>query len=98
METIKISEKSLKKFNGIRRKKILKVFRSYCDAYLEYVNNWLTWEKFVEFFELDEKECENLLQAVKMMNAQDNTAYNSLDYFYHKVANTKFSEKNSCFD
>lgn len=37
-------------------KKIKDVFASYCDAYLEYRNNFLTIECFCDYYEIKEEE------------------------------------------
>ena len=53
-----------------RKKKIYEVFNTAVDAYLEYVNNFLTKEKFTEFFNLDELEVERLFSARKLILAE----------------------------
>lgn len=73
-------------------KKIYEVFQTATDAYLEYVNNFLTKERFTEYFDLDEKEVDNLFYAVK--DARDNeTSWVTLDYYFNRINNKKYSQK-----
>lgn len=74
-------------------KKIYQVFNTACDAYLEYVNNFLTKERFTDFFDLNELEVDRLFDAAK--DARDNNLpYLSIDYYFQKMNNRKYSEKN----
>lgn len=77
----------------MEKKKILQVFRSATDAYLEYVNNFITKEKFTEFFELDETEVDNLFAAVQKVR-EKRGLYSETDYFFQKLNNKDYSEKN----
>ena len=74
------------------KKKILQVFNTYVDAYLEYVNNFLTKEYFTEFFDLDETEVDNLFFAAKECK-DSGTSWCCLDYFYNRSYNKKYTEK-----
>lgn len=77
----------------MEKKKILQVFRSATDAYLEYVNNFITKEKFTEFFELDETEVDNLFAAAQEVR-EKRGLYSETDYFFQKLNNKDYSEKN----
>ena len=74
-------------------KKILQVFNTATDAYLEYMNNFITREAFTDFFELDETEVERLFEAVKEVKS-GNGQWLSIDYYFTKATNTEYSEKN----
>lgn len=74
-------------------KKILQVFNTATDAYLEYVNNFLTREKFAEFFELNEKEVDNLFFAAQEAKEQG-ISWICIDYYFNRLSNKKYSEKN----
>ena len=73
-------------------KKIYEVFQTATDAYLEYVNNFLTKERFTEFFNLDEKEVDNLFYAAKDV-INNETSWVALDYYFNKLNNQNYSEK-----
>lgn len=73
-------------------KKILEVFRTYTDAYLEYVNNWIDYDNFVEFYELDSGESFMLLDAVIQTKA-NNGKWTELDYYYNVVSNNNYIQK-----
>ena len=73
-------------------KKIYDVFQTATDAYLEYFNNFITKEGFAEFFDLDEKEVDNLFYAVKDVR-ENETSWVALDYYFNKLNNKKYSEK-----
>ena len=76
----------------MKKKKIYQVFNTACDAYLEYVNNFLTKERFTEFFELDELEVDRLFSAAK--DAKENgLPWISIDYWFQKMNNRNYSEK-----
>lgn len=74
-------------------KKIYEVFQTATDAYLEYVNSFLTKERFTEFFNLDEKEVDNLFYAVKDVREHE-MFWVTLDYYFNKLNNQNYSEKN----
>lgn len=73
-------------------KKILEVFRTYADAYLEYVNNWIDYDNFAELYELDSMESSMLLDAVVEMKAQKGK-WTELDYYYNIVSNKNYIQK-----
>ena len=74
-------------------KKIYEVFQTATDAYLEYVNNFVTKERFTEFFNLDEKEVDNLFYAAKDV-INNEQSWVTLDYYFNKLNNKNYSEKN----
>lgn len=76
----------------MKKKKILQVFNTYTDAYLEYVNNFLTKERFADFFNLDETEVDNLFYAVTECKNNE-SQWVCLDYYYNRSYNKKYSEK-----
>lgn len=73
-------------------KKIYDVFQTAADAYLEYRNNFLTRERFMEHFDLDEKEVKELFYAVQEMR-ELNIPWMCLDYYFMRRTNKKYSEK-----
>lgn len=73
-------------------KKILEVFRTYTDAYLEYVNNWIDYDNFVEYYELDSIESYMLLDAVTETKA-NNGKWTELDYYYNVVSNKNYKQQ-----
>lgn len=75
-----------------RKKKIYEVFNTAVDAYLEYVNNFLTKEKFTEFFNLDELEVERLFHARKDQRENEQPWF-AIDYYFQKMNNRNYSEK-----
>lgn len=74
------------------KKKIYQVFNTATDAYLEYVNNFLTKERFTEFFGLDELEVERLFDAAGEAS-ENELRWFSIDYYFQKMNNRKYSEK-----
>ena len=72
-------------------KKIYQVFQTATDAYLEYVNNFLTKERFTEYFNLDELEVDRLFDAAKQTKEYDQSLV-CLDYFFQKMNNQMYSE------
>lgn len=76
----------------MEKKKILQVFNTATDAYLEYKNNFLTKECFTEFFNLDETEVEELFYAVQEVRDID-IPWMCLDYYFNRRTNKKYSEK-----
>lgn len=74
------------------KRKILEVFRTYCDCYLEFLNNFISGETFCEFYELDSDEWLYLLKAVKMLRENEGR-FTELDYYYHIATNGTFLEK-----
>lgn len=77
-------------------KKILEVFRTYCDAYLEFLNNFLSGSCFCECYELDEKEFIYLLKAVAEVK-KHNGRYCEIDYYYNSITNSGYSERSSIY-
>ena len=73
-------------------KKILQVFRSATDAYLEFKNNFITREAFVEFFNLDEKEADNLFAAARFVKDHQGF-YSEIDHYFQVLNNKDYSEK-----
>lgn len=76
----------------MKRKKVYQVFNTATDAYLEYVNNFLTKERFAEFFYLDELEVERLFDAAKDVK-ENNLHWFAIDYYFQKMNNKKYTEK-----
>ena len=76
-----------------RKKKIYEVFNTAVDAYLEYVNNFLTKERFTEYFNLDELEVERLFSA-RADQRNNEQPWFAIDYYFQKMNNRKYSEKN----
>ena len=72
-------------------KKIYQVFNTACDAYLEYVNNFLTKEYFTEFFDLNEMEVDRLFSAAQDVK-DNNIPWIAIDYYFQKMNNLKYSE------
>lgn len=77
----------------MEEKKILQVFRSATDAYLEFKNNFITREAFVEFFNLDESEADNLFTAARFVIDQQGM-YSEIDHFFQVLNNKGYTEKN----
>lgn len=79
-------------------KKILQVFRTYTDAYLEYVNNWLDYNKWANWYEIDYAESQKLLDAVnEMRKSGKDGSWSELDYFYNVVNNNEYTEIDAIF-
>lgn len=74
-------------------KKILEVFRTYCDAYLTYLNEFISVEAFESFYDLDPNEVNALMVAAKATRAE-NGSYREIDWSMNRTTNTKYSEKN----
>lgn len=82
----------------MKGKKILEVFRTYTDAYLEYVNNWLDYDKWANWYEIDYAESQKLLDAVnEMRKSGKDGCWSELDYFYNVVNNKKYTEVEAIF-
>ncbi len=77
----------------MEEKKILQVFRSATDAYLEFKNNFITREAFVEFFNLDVNEADNLFAAARFV-IDSQGLYSEIDHFFQILNNKDYSEKN----
>lgn len=77
----------------MEEKKILQVFRTATDAYLEFKNNFITREAFVEFFNLDGKEVDNLFAAAKAVKDSQGV-YLEIDHYFQVMNNKDYSEKN----
>lgn len=72
-------------------KKILEVFNTATDAYLEYKNKFITKEKFTEFYDLDEDEVEALFKARKCLMEGD--TWMCIDYYFQKDINKNYTER-----
>lgn len=82
----------------MKGKKILQVFRTYTDAYLEYVNNWLDYNKWANWYEIDYAESQKLLDAVnEMRKSGEDGSWSELDYFYNVVNNKEYTEIDAIF-
>lgn len=82
----------------MRNKKILEVFRTYTDAYLEYVNNWVDYDRWAEWYEIDYAERQKLLDAVnEMRKSGKDGSWSELDYFYNVVNNKEYTEVEAIF-
>jgi hypothetical protein len=70
-------------------KKILSVFRTAADAYLEYVNSCSTMEDFMESFDLDRNEVQRLIVAAHKLKKYGGTCYGGiwreLDYYFNQT-------------
>jgi len=75
-------------------KPILSVFNTYCDAYLEFRNNFVTPGAFIDMYDIDKDEFRDLLEARKLQHDEKNAIHPimTLDYFFHKVHNKNYSE------
>ena len=79
-------------------KKILEVFRTYTDAYLDYINNWLDYNKWAEYLGLSFTESQTLRMAVKEMRKDGREgSWIELDYYYNVVNNKDYSEIDAIF-
>lgn len=82
----------------MKGKKILQVFRTYTDAYLEYVNNWLDYNRWANWYEIDYAESQKLLDAVnEMRKSGKDGSWSELDYFYNVVNNNEYTEIDAIF-
>lgn len=82
----------------MKGKKILQVFRTYTDAYLEYVNNWLDYNKWANWYEIDYAESQKILNAVnEMRKSGKDGSWSELDYFYNVVNNNEYTEIDAIF-
>ena len=77
-------------------KTILSVFRTYTDAYLEYVNNWTTVDSFRDYYSLSADEFSMLLRAVSELRANGGK-WSELDYYFNMIQNTEYQEKASIY-
>lgn len=87
-----LATKQQKNTRIMEKKKILQVFRTATDAYLEYVNNFMTKEFFTEFFNLDETEVDNLFKAYKKVSDKDGIC-SEIDHEFQILTNSDYSEK-----
>lgn len=82
----------------MKGKKILQVFRTYTDAYLEYVNNWVDYDRWTNWYEIDYAESQKLLDAVnEMRKSGKDGSWSELDYFYNVVNNNEYTEIDAIF-
>lgn len=77
-------------------KPILSVFRTYTDAYLEYVNNWISIESYCSFYSISEVDFRMLLRTVSELRANGGK-WSELDYYFNMIWNTEYQEKTSIF-
>lgn len=75
---------------------ILSVFRTYCDCYLEYVNNFVSGGTFCEFYNIDPCDWLNVVKAVKMMQ-DESGRFCEIDYYFNIATNGTCSEKGSIY-
>ncbi|MCR4773042.1 MAG: hypothetical protein K5854_01615 [Prevotella sp.] len=78
------------------RNKILSVFASYCDAYLEYANNPYVYDDFVEHYWLDEEEAQNLLIAVRAFK-KEGGCWREIDYWYNHLFGRRHEISTPCY-
>ena len=79
-------------------KKILEVFRTYTDAYLDYINNWLDYNNWAKHYGFTFTESQTLLNAVNEMRKDDRESpWMVLDYYYNVVNNKDYSEIDAIF-
>lgn len=74
---------------------ILSVFRTYCDCYLEYVNNFVSGETFCEFYNIDPCDWLNVVKAVKMTQEQGGRGiYHQAvkNYAYRMARNGRYND------
>ena len=74
-------------------RKILEVFRTYCDAYLEYLNCFYTVEAFESFYDLDPNEVNALMVAARATRSEGGS-YREIDWSMNRTINTEYTEKN----
>lgn len=77
-------------------KPILSVFRTYTDAYLEYVNNWISIESYCGFYSISEVDIRMLLRAVSELRGNGGE-WSELDYYYNLIWNTDYTEKSAIY-
>lgn len=73
-------------------KKILDVFRTYCDAYLTYLNEFITVDAFVSYYDLDENEV-NALRVAALAVRHEGGTYREIDWSMNRTVNVSFTEK-----
>lgn len=79
-------------------KKILEVFRTYTDAYLDYVNNWLDYNNWAEYYGFSFTESQTLLNAVNEMRKFNRDGFwAELDYYYNVANNKGYTEINAIY-
>lgn len=77
-------------------KRILQVFRTYCDCYLEFVNNWISGSSFCEFYGINPDEWLQVVKAAKMVK-NEGGRYSEIDYYFNIGTNEFFTEKSAIF-
>lgn len=77
-------------------KKILDVFRTYCDAYLTYRNEFLTAEAFTSFYDIDEDEF-NILRVAALSVREREGTYREINWEMNCLANEDYTEKGKCW-
>lgn len=68
-------------------KRILSVFASYCDAYLEYVNNFITVDAFCDFYNIRKSEFMRLHDIVQHTIKPGNLPLCAVDCFMQRMNN-----------
>ena len=64
---------------SMKTNKILSVFKTYCDAYLCYMNDFITMQGFIEYFNFSEKEVETMFNARQKIGKDE--TWRCLDYY-----------------
>lgn len=62
-------------------KKIIDVFASYCDCYIEYMNNFIKVDYFCEYYNIDKNEFNRLAKVVKEKIKRYNLPFCAIDYY-----------------
>lgn len=62
-------------------KSIKDVFASYCDAYIEYVNNFITVTYFCEYYDISESEFKKVCDVVQKGIKKYNLPFCAIDYY-----------------
>lgn len=73
------------------KRKVLDVFQTATDAYLEFLNNFITKEKFIEHYNLDETDADCLFTAAVAVR-EKNGCYTETDYFFNIYTNEDYTE------
>lgn len=73
-------------------KKILEVFNTATDAYLEYLNEFVSQDSFADFYNLDKEEVETLFAARRELDYNDPLPFCCIDYHFNKLTNKNYQE------
>jgi len=71
--------------------KILEVFRTYCDAYLTYLNEFISVDAFESFYDLDANEVNALMIAARATRHEEGT-FREIDWSMNRTINTTYTE------